>query len=73
MPVEQADSPSARCFGKIIHTRDDAITEAVRLGYPVAPYKCPNGLDHWHVGNSQRNGNLFHNKREQWEDVAGNE
>ena len=61
------DTAFARCSGKIQRTRPDAIIEATRIGFPVAPYLCPNGYDHWHVGKSWKNGKLFHNKRDWWE------
>jgi hypothetical protein len=63
----------ARCQNKLPLTRDAAITEATRLGYPVAPYRCPNGRDHWHVGNSKGNGQTFHNNRTRWERLARNQ
>lgn len=65
------DSPATRCQSKVSHTRDSAIEEAIRLGFPVAPYQCPNGGDHWHTGNSQKNGRLFHINRTRWETLHG--
>ena len=62
-----SDSPHIRCLGKINLTRKQAIAEATRIGFPVSPYRCPNGHNHWHVGNSKKHGNLFHNHRARWE------
>lgn len=73
MTIHNRDNAVARCPSKIARTRGNAITEALRLGYPVAPYKCPNGKDHWHIGNSRRNARLFHNAHEQWEKKLQNQ
>jgi len=73
MSPPKHDSPTARCQSKLPCTRAEAIAEAVRIGFPVAPYLCPNGRDHWHVGNSQKNGALFHTKRERWEGQPRNQ
>ncbi len=66
------DSNFVKCASKISLDRDAAILEARRLGYPVAPYICPNGHDHWHVGSSTRNGAQFHNHFDAWNDRPRN-
>ena len=67
------DTAYIRCASKITRTRSNAITEAARLGFPVAPYKCPNGGDHWHVGRSIKNSKMFSNDRTRWESLARNQ
>jgi len=56
----------ARCPTKRILSRDEAIRVADSMGYPVVPYRCPNGNDHWHVGRSQKKAPEFHNHRDRW-------
>lgn len=63
----------ARCATKIPVSRASAIHTAERLGYPVVPYKCPNGWDHWHVGRSQKGAPKFHNHRDKWEQQRKNQ
>lgn len=62
----QVSQAVARCPTKLPLTRDAAIIEAGRIGYPVVPYRCPGG-DHWHVGASQKNSLEFINDRARWE------
>jgi len=69
----RSDTSHIRCYGKVAHDRSAAIEEATRLGYPVAPYKCPNGRDHWHVGGSTKNAKLFHNQRTRWDKQSRNQ
>ncbi len=71
MPYKQSTSV-ARCPTKIRRTRDDAITVATALHYPVVPYKCPNGHDHWHVGRSVKEAKLFYHDRPAWERKSRN-
>lgn len=66
------DRSIARCYTKRVITRDQAITEAERLGYPVVPYKCPNGWNHWHVGASQAEAQIFYKDRPRWERKSRN-
>ena len=61
------DRAIARCHTKQWLTRDQALVEAPRLGFPVVPYKCPNGLDHWHTGKSHSGAPVFYNHRDKWE------
>lgn len=56
-----------RCHTKHELSRDDAIARAVEYGFPVVPYKCPNGWDHWHVGKNMRKAKTFYNSRDIWE------
>ena len=63
------DRAIARCPTKQPLTRDEALTAAPRLGFPVMPYKCPNGWDHWHIGKSWKRAAMFYKDRERWESV----
>lgn len=56
-----------RCPTKNVFSREDAITQAIKHGFPVVPYKCPNGWDHWHVGKAVRKAKVFYNNRPKWE------
>ena len=56
----------ARCPTKVPLTRNRAIEIADTIGYPVVPYKCPNGWDHWHTGRSMKGAPEFHNHRDRW-------
>ena len=56
-----------RCATKDELSRDSAIARAIEYGFPVVPYKCPNGWDHWHIGKSLHKAKLFYNDRPKWE------
>ena len=56
-----------RCSTKYALTRDESIVQAVEYGFPVVPYKCPNGWDHWHIGKSHRQAKIFYSNRPRWE------
>ena len=72
MPDRQSTSV-ARCPTKVRRTRPDALDTATTLGYPVVPYKCPNGHDHWHVGTNRQETKLFYTDRPAWERKARNQ
>lgn len=56
-----------RCPTKDSLPRNTAITRAVKYGFPVVPYKCPNGWDHWHIGKNTRKAKVFYHNRPKWE------
>ena len=67
MPNHPHQEAVARCPTKQRHNRGEAIARAILMGYPVTPYKCPNGWDHWHVGKSRKKALDFYHHRDQWE------
>ena len=73
MPTHPHSESIARCPTKQRYTRPEAIDCAESLGYPVIPYKCPNGWDHWHVGHSMKVAPSFYGHRKRWESRIRNQ